>query len=198
MRRALRGAAGVEVAVTGMGQEAAARAAAEWVPRVRAVVVCGVAGGTGGVARAGDVVIGDGLWIAPGVSGPPLAAVPLPGVVRGLVASVATPVDGAEARARLAAAGVVAVETEAGAWAAACSVARVPLAVVRGVLDTPEQPLGMAAGLVAPGEPGPTLRTLAHLGARPAAWPALWNLGRRAAEAERRAAEIAARVARSL
>jgi nucleoside phosphorylase len=181
-----------------MGQ-AAARAAAEgWTPRVRAVVVCGVAGGTGGVARAGDVVVASGLWVGRGVSHLGVLTVEVPGTVAGLVASVAVPVDSAEARAALRAEGVVAVETEAGGWVDACSRAGVPLVVVRGILDTPEQPLGAAAGLVPEGARGPNLATLAPVALRPAEWAALLRLGRTAAVAERRAAEVAVQVARSL
>lgn len=198
MRRALRGAPGVRVVVTGMGQAAAARAAADWVPRVRAVVVCGVAGGTGGAAGAGDVVVASGLCVAPGAGVPGVTPVDVSGAVSGLVASVEAVADTPQARAELRAAGVVAVETEAAAWAAACVSHAVPLAVVRGVLDTPEEPLGAAAGLVAAGGRGPAVTAMASMAARPRDWPGLLRLGRRAADVERRAAEAAVSVARSL
>jgi nucleoside phosphorylase len=197
VRRALGGAAGVRVVVTGMGQAAAAAAAREWVPRVRAVVVCGVCGGTGGVARAGDVVVASGVW-AGGLVLPGVVAVELPGTVPGLVASVEAPVDSVRERAELLRAGVVAVETEAGGWAGACSAAGVPLAVVRGVLDTPEAPLGAAAGVVRAGERGPRVGAVAGLLVRPSAWGDLLRVGRAAGPVERRAAEAAVRAARAL
>jgi hypothetical protein len=181
----------VQVVVTGMGQAAAAAAAADWVPLVSAVVVCGVAGGTGGVARAGDVVVASAVQGGSGGLLPGVCALDLAGAVPGVVASVATPVDGVEERAVLLARGALAVETEAAGWAAACAAAGVPLVVVRGVLDTPEAPLGPAAGLLHDGERRPRLRTLAAALVRPARWPALVRVGRAAAVAERRAAETA-------
>lgn len=191
---------GIEVVVTGMGQAAAAVAAASWVPRVRAVVVCGVAGGTGGAAGAGDVVLasrvvdtsGTELYLSP------LDDVSVPGVLVGPVASVGTPVDDAPGRAALLALGVLAVETEAAAWAAACSVAGVPLLVVRAVLDTPDAPLAAAAHMVTAGESGPRLREVVPVLTRPPAWRSLLRLARAAAEAERGAAAAAVSVASGL
>lgn len=197
MLRALRGDEGVRVVVTGMGQAAAARAAGEWVPRARAVVVCGVAGGTGGAAGAGDVVVASALLVD-GAVGDGLAAVELPGAVVGVVASVRGVVDTPVSRAALRDAGAVAVETEAAAWAEACARLGVPLAVVRGVLDTPEEPLALAADMVRAGDRGPGARGVAAVAVRPATWPAMLRLGRRAAEVERRAAEAAVRVAAEL
>jgi nucleoside phosphorylase len=197
VRRALRGAPGIQVAVTGMGQAAAMRAAAEWAPRARAVVVCGVAGGTGGVAGAGDVVVASGLLVDGVVHGG-LVGPEVPGAVLGVVASQAGVVDTAAARAALRDAGAVAVETEAAAWAQACARLGVPLAVVRGVLDTPEQPLELAAGMVRDGARGPGFRGVGGAVLRPGAWPALVRLGRRAGDVERRVAEAAVRVARGM
>jgi nucleoside phosphorylase len=206
VRRALRGAGGVEVIVTGMGQDAAAAAAAVWVSRVRAVVVCGVAGGCGGDAGAGDVVLASRLVDASGAELPgavdalmaPGGVVSVAGALVGAVASVAAPVDDRVGRAALRARGVLAMETEAAAWAAACAAAGVRLVVVRAVLDTPGAPLGVAAQMVAPGAGGPRMRDVVPVLAQPAAWPALLRLGRAAATAERAAAAAAAAMTRQL
>lgn len=202
MRRALRrrpaDAGGVEVVVTGMGQQAAAAAAARDVPGAAAVVVCGLAGGCGGLAHRGDVVVASRLIDASGTALAGVVPVEVAGVLAGTVASIERPVDAAEDRAVLLAQGAVAVETEAAAWAHACAAAEVPLAVVRGVLDTPEHPLGGAAGLVRPGGRGPALTTLLPVLARPRSWPDLVRLGRSAAPVERRAAAAAVRVAAAL
>jgi nucleoside phosphorylase len=198
VRQALGDAPGVQLAVSGMGQAAARAAAQKWVPLVRAVVVCGVAGGTGGAAGAGDVVVASGLYVGRGVSQEGVFALHVPGTVAGLVASVVSPVDSAAERAELGRAGVVAVETEAAGWAGACRSAGVPLVVVRGVLDTPEAPLGAAAGLVRQGARGTSAATLAPVVVRPGEWRALLRIGRAAAIAEQAAAAVAVRVALSL
>jgi len=198
VRRALGTAPGVLVVVTGMGQAAARTAADEWVPQVRAVVVCGVAGGTGGAAGAGDVVVASGLHLGRGAVPLDVLAPEVPGAVRGLVASADSPVDSAEERAALLVGGVLAVETEAAGWASRCAAQGVPLVVVRGILDTPDAPLGVAATLVREGDRGPRAGALAPVVLRPAEWVALLRVGRAAAVAERRAADVAVRVARSL
>jgi hypothetical protein len=190
----------IEVLVTGIGQEAASIAAASWVPRVRAVVVCGVAGGTGGAAGAGDVILASQVIDAAGtvLYAPALDDMSIPGVLVGPIASVRAPVDDAHGRAALLALGALAIETEAAAWSSACAAAGVPLVVVRAVLDTPSAPLGVAADLVRAGATGPRLGGLAPLLVRPAAWTPLLRLGRAATEAERAAAETAAYLAAQL
>jgi len=198
VRRALGGRAGVEVVVTGMGQAAAARAAAAWMGRVRGVVVCGVAGGVGGAAGAGDVVVASAVLDAAGAPVGPVAAVEVPRVVVGAVASVDSAVDGDGSRAALRALGAVAMETEAAAWVRAGAAAGVPVAVVRCVLDTPEMPLGAAADLVHAGASAPGAGDLARVALRPAAWGSLLRIGRRASTAERRAAEAAIQAAVAL
>jgi 4-hydroxy-3-methylbut-2-en-1-yl diphosphate reductase len=194
VRRALWGRTGVEVAVTGMGPEAAARAAREWVGRVGAVVVCGVAGGCGGVARAGDLVVASRLIDARGQELGPVRAVELPGAVLGTVAAVESPVSDAAGLAELCGLGAVAVETESAGWVGACAAAGIPLAVVRAVLDTPEAPLGAAASLVRPGAAGPSPGEVLRLLGRPGTWPRMVRLGRASARAERLAAQAAIRV----
>jgi len=198
VRLALGNGSGVLVVVTGIGQDAARAAAAEWVPQVRAVVVCGVAGGTGGAAGAGDVVVASGLFAGHGVSLPGVTPLELPGTVFGLVASVDAPVDSASARAALLAEGVVAIEMEAAGWAAVCGPAHTPLIVVRGVLDTPDTPLGAAASLLRPGDRGPGLATIVAMALRPRDWSALRRTQRAATLAEKRTAEVAAGIARGL
>jgi nucleoside phosphorylase len=198
VRRALGFEPGVQVLVSGMGQAAARIAADKWVPLVRAVVVCGVAGGTGGAAGAGDVVVASGLYVGRGESHEGVFALEVPGTVAGLVASVVSAVDSPAERAELRRAGVVAVETEAAGWAGACRSAEVPLIVVRGVLDTPEAPLGMAARMVRQGARGTTLSALAPVAVRPDEWRSLLRVGRTAAVAESAAAAVAVRVALSL
>jgi len=191
-------AADVELVVTGMGRAAAEAAAAQWVSRVRAVVVCGLAGGLGGLALGGDVVVASRLIDGDGVELPGVAGMEVMGALQATVASVDVPLDDAAARAALLALGAAAVETEAAGWAAPCAAAGVPLVVVRAVLDTPARPLGMAVGLVRPGAKGPGLSELGRAAAQPASWPHLLRLGRGAAEAERRAAEVAVRAATAL
>jgi adenosylhomocysteine nucleosidase len=200
VRRALRrrgDIAGIEVLVTGMGQQAAA-AAAGAVPRVSAVVVCGLAGGCGGLAHRGDVVVASRLIDAAGAVLPGVVGVDVIGTMALPVASVDRVVDDPADRAALLALGAEAVETEGAAWACAAARAGVPVAVVRGVLDTPEDPLGIAASLVRPGATAPAVRDTARLVLRPGAWPALLRLGRTAGATERRVAEAAVRVAEAL
>jgi len=198
LRRRPEAAGRVEVVVTGMGLRASASAASEWAPRARAVVVCGVAGGTGGVARRGDVVVASRLVDGAGAELPAVVGAEVAGGMAATVASVGEVRDEPAARAALVALGAAAVETEAAGWAPACAAAGVPLVVIRGVLDTPEQPLGAAAGLVAMGARGPGAAALARLAVRPGAWPALMRLGRQAGEVERAAAEVAVRAAIAL
>lgn len=191
-------AAGVEVVVTGVGQAAAAAAAALWVPRAAAVVVCGVAGGLGGPAGPGDVLVATRLLDASGADAGPVHTVEVVGAIRAAVASVDGPVDDLDGRAALRELGAAAVETEAASWSRVCAPAGVPLVVVRAILDTPAVRLGRLAGLVRPGAAGPRLRDLSALLVRPAAWPALLRVGRLAGPAERRAAEAAVRAAVAL
>jgi nucleoside phosphorylase len=191
-------AAGLEVVVTGMGPDAAAACAAEWAGRVRAVVVCGLAGGLGGAAGRGDVVVASRLLDRAGSDLPGVVGMDVVGALRGVVASVERPVDGVAERAALVAMGAVAVETEAAGWAQACAAAGVPLVIVRGVLDTPAEPLGAAAELVKPGARGPRAADLVGLALRPLAWRSLLRLGRTAGMVERRTAEVALRAAMAL
>ena len=182
-----------------MGQVAAAAAAAMWVRRVSGVVVCGVAGGCGGAAGTGDVVVASGLVDGAGTALPGVAAgVEVPGTICGVIASVAVPVDSAAGRAALLAVGAVAVEMEAAAWAEECSARGVPLVVVRAVLDTPDVPLGALAGMVALGATGPSVAAVAREAARPGRWGELMRMGRIAAGCERLAAQAAVRAAEAL
>jgi adenosylhomocysteine nucleosidase len=208
VRRLARDRPGLRVVVTGMGPAAAGRAAGEVVSRgTRAVVVAGLAGGCAPGLAPGTVVVATRLC---DLAGGPVEAPPSPAAVREAAAAAAPPavagtvatgdgvVDGAADRARLAAAGVLAVETEAAGWAPACRRAGVPLVVVRAVLDTADRPLGAAAGLVASGASAPSPWRLARLALRPRAWPVMARLARAAAPAERRAAAAAVAAATAL
>jgi nucleoside phosphorylase len=191
-----------------MGPAAAQRAAAaELGEEVSAVVVAGVAGGCEPSLAAGTVVVATGLCDLTGraLDAPPAdpavcaavlaAAAP---ALAGTVASGDAVVDDPAARARLAAAGALAIETEAAGWAPACLRAGVGLLVVRAVLDTPARPLGAAAGLVEPGATGPSPRRLLALLRRPTAWRTLARLARIAAHAEARAGAAAVTAALGL
>jgi nucleoside phosphorylase len=186
------------VVVTGVGQVAAATAAAAYAPRAAAVVVCGLAGGLGGPAGPGDVLVASRLLDAAGADAGPVHPVEVVGAIRAAVASVDGLVDDVAGRAALRDLGAAAVETEAAAWSLACAQAGIPLTVVRAILDTPAVRLGPTADLVRPGATGPRLRDLSALLVRPAAWPALLRVGRLAGPAERRAAEAAVRAATAL
>jgi 4-hydroxy-3-methylbut-2-en-1-yl diphosphate reductase len=198
----------MRVLTTGMGCEAAAGAAATALGgRMVAVVVAGVAGGCDPTLAVGTVVVATGLC---DLSGRPLDAPPVDPEVSAAVLAAAAPavagtvasgdavVDDAAGRARLAAAGALAVETEAAGWAPACLRAAVPLVVVRAVLDTPHRPLAAAAGLVRQGATAPSAWRLAWLGSRPAAWTTLAHLARAAPGVEARAAGAAVAAARAL
>jgi adenosylhomocysteine nucleosidase len=205
----LRGEHGVHVVTTGMGPEAAARAAAAGLDgSIAAVVVTGLAGGCDPALTTGTVVLATGLCDLEGtaIDAPPPAPAVRDAVlaaaqpaVAGTVASVAAVVDDPATRDRLAAAGAIAVETEAAAWAAASVAAGIPMVVVRAVLDTPARPLGAAARLVVPGATGASAARLVGLATRPSAWAAVPRLARDAARAEARAATaaVAAAVAMS-
>ena len=183
-----------------MGQDAAARVARSEVGAgPDAVVVAGVAGGCDPALAAGTVVLATSLCDCAGAPlEAPLARPPVAGATLGTVASCDALVDDAGTRTRLAAAGVLAVETEAAGWAAACARTGVPLVVVRAIVDTPEHPLGAAAALVRAGEKGPAARRLARLLVRPAAWGTLARLARQAPRAESRAATAAVAAAVAL
>jgi adenosylhomocysteine nucleosidase len=204
----LRGVSGVRVVTSGLGQEAAARtAAAELARPVGAVVVCGFAGGCDPALVPGTLVVATALCDGDGT---PLDMTPLAAAVRDAVLSAASPsvagpvastsgvVDHPAARARLAAAGVLAVETEAAAWAEACRRAGVPLVVVRAVLDTPERTLGELAGLIAPGGVGPSTWGLLRLVPRRGTLTALERAARGGRVASRHAAAGAAAAAAAL
>jgi nucleoside phosphorylase len=198
VRAVLGDAPGVQVVVSGMGQAAARAAAKKWVPLVRAVVVCGVAGGTGGAAETGDVVVASVVVDGAGAALPGwVTAVDVPGAITGVVASVESPVDSAEERQRLRDAGTLAVETEAAAWVAAGAAHGVSVSVVRVVLDTPQRPLGPLATLVPEGARGASPLRVATLVLRPASWRPLAQTGALAARCERRMAMAVASVCRS-
>lgn len=200
MRRALRaaGVADVGVVVTGMGLEAARVAAQACVPQAGAVVVCGLAGALGSELQVGDVVVATGLVDASGNHIGPVALRGVAGARRGVVASVASPVDGAGERAALRAHGAIAVETEAAGWVPVCASHGAALLVVRAVVDTPAEPLGPAARLIPPGGSRPSWARLAAVAVQPWAWAGLLRLARVAARAERSAARAAVAVARDL
>jgi nucleoside phosphorylase len=191
----------VRVVTTGIGPAAAARAAAaELGEDVTAVVVAGLAGGCDPALATGTVVVATGLCdptgrsldaprLEPAVFAAVLAAAAP--AVAGRVASGEAVVDDPAARARIAATGALAVETEAAGWAPACLRAGVPLLVVRAVLDTPARPLGAAAGLVRQGATTPSAWRLFRLTARPATWGTLAQLARAAPAVEARAAAAA-------
>lgn len=208
MRRRLGGVSGVRVLTTGMGPEAAARAAAAALAGgTTAVVVAGVGGGCDPALAAGTVVVATALCdlggraldapdVAPAVCAAVLAAAAP--AVAGMVASGGAVVDDPAARTRLAAAGALAVETEAAGWAPACLRAGVRLVVVRAVLDTPGRPLGAATGLVRQGATGPAPWRVVRLGTRPASWRTVARLARVAPGIEARAAEAAVAAAAAL
>jgi nucleoside phosphorylase len=198
----------VRVVTTGIGPAAAARAAAaELGEDVTVVVVAGLAGGCDPELVTGTVVVATGLCdpggrcldaprLEPAVFAAVLAAAAP--AVAGTVASGAAVADDPAARARIAATGAIAVETEAAGWAPACLRAGVPLLVVRAVLDTPTRPLGAAASLVRQGATTPSAWRLLQLGARPATWSTLARLARVASGVEGRAAAAAVAAADTL
>lgn len=155
--RAVRsGSPGTRVLRTGMGPDAAARAA-ETVSGNDATAVCvvGVAGATADRLEPGDVVVACEIRGPEGTCRPCLEAAPLVAALRaeglrvvyGPVASADHVVRGGE-RERLAREGVCAVDMES-AWLAPGVGAR-PLGVVRAIVDTPgrelTRPLRTASG----------------------------------------------------
>lgn len=149
--RAIRpGATGVEVVRTGAGPVRAAQAAAAVADAGRpdAVVVAGVAGGLLAGLEPGTIVVADRVLDQDGelvtlidsasVLASQLRSIGLPAVAGGVI-STPKVVDGARARAALAAKGAIAVDTET-AWILAARWP-VPTAVLRVVVDTPEREL---------------------------------------------------------
>jgi hypothetical protein len=146
----------------------------------------------------GDVVVASRVIDGGGCELPGVVGMEVIGALQGVVASVDRPVDDPAERAALLALGAEAVETEAAGWAPLCAAAGVPLVVVRGVLDTPAEPLGVAGELVKPGGRGPRAADVARLVLRPSTWRPLLRLGRTATVVERSTAEVALRAAAML
>jgi putative membrane protein len=189
----------VEVWVTGMGQEAASRAA-HAAPRGSVVLVAGIAGGCapgwelGMVGVATRVLSPAGAW-TPLDSGANRDLL-LGGVGRPCgLASVAAIADGPEQRRELVRLGAELVEMETAAWIESLGPSVV---AVRVVLDTPGQPLGAAGALLVLGGRGPSMVLLTRLLLRhPGALPSLLAVGRRQRLAARALTE-ALRKSRSL
>jgi hypothetical protein len=173
-------AAPLEVWETGLGL-AAAHAAANRAPFDALVLVAGVAGACSDGWRPNEVGVGlkvmlaDGRWVE--LSPDARARLEDAKVARGCsLATVAEAVDTAHERHRLAEQGVDLAEMETAGWTGRNG-ARV--AALRVVLDTPEHPLGVGAGLVRPGRRGPDpLLVLRLLVCRPGAVGELLALGR--------------------
>jgi hypothetical protein len=176
----------IEVWETGLGLEAAARAAsqARFSP---AILVAGVGGATSSGWTIGSVGVGSSVldqesrwWqLDVDVHDRLVAA----GV--GHSASLASrkqATDGAAERADLAAAGVDIVEMETAAWAQSkpTGANRPTLTALRSVVDTPAMPLGVAATLIEPGAASPSpIRIARLLLLRPASLRQLSQLHRR-------------------
>lgn len=140
--------AGAALARTGMGPDRAGR----WLPgtdlaRLQAVVIAGLAGGLAPDARPGEVVVATevrddaGSLVLPGaaVLAGRLADAGHP-VRIGPIVTTSRLIGGAAERAALAAAGAIAVDMESAPVARTLG-ARVPVVVVRIVVDTPTRPL---------------------------------------------------------
>jgi len=140
--------AGAVVARTGMGPDRAAR----WAARTSlagpgGVVIAGVGGGLVTDVRTGDVVVATEVRDATGT-----LALPGAGALAGRLTAaghqvrlgpiITTPhiIGGADERAALAAGGAIAVDMESAPIARAL-VDRVPVAVVRVIVDTPAAPV---------------------------------------------------------
>ncbi|NIH80018.1 4-hydroxy-3-methylbut-2-enyl diphosphate reductase [Amycolatopsis viridis] len=157
---------GLTVLRGGMGPRRAAESAQRLTAAGRPVLVAGVGGALVPQVRPGDLVV------ATEIDGPagrvPLPSAPLLAaalrrhgltVHLGPIASAPSVVDGAD-RARFAARGAIAVDMESAEFAALPG----PLAVVRAIVDTPDQPLW---------RPGTVLRGISGLRSLRAAVPAL-------------------------
>lgn len=148
-RAALRGhVAGAMLARTGMGPDRAAR----WRPGpelagLDGAVIAGLAGGLTPTVRAGDVVVATELRDDAGGLVLPVAELlaerlAASGLVvhLGPVVTTAHLVHDADARDRLAAGGAIAVDMESAVIARAFG-GRIPVGVVRIIVDTPNSPL---------------------------------------------------------
>ncbi|WP_115944819.1 4-hydroxy-3-methylbut-2-enyl diphosphate reductase [Amycolatopsis thermalba] len=168
---------GLVVLRGGMGPRRAPESAQRLAAAGRPVLVAGVGGALVPDVRPGDLVV------ATEIDGPdgrvPLPSAPmLAGALRrlgltvhlGPIASSPSVVDGAE-RARFARNGALAVDMESSEFAALPG----PVAVVRAIVDTPEQPLW---------RPGTVLRGLSGLRSLRAAVPALREWCEAAGEGE--------------
>jgi adenosylhomocysteine nucleosidase len=205
-RRALRPLAGpgVEVWSSGMGAEAAARAAARLLDRPappRALVAAGFCGALDPGLRAGDLVAGERVVDERGgeaIAADPALLAAAPGR-RGTIVSAARLARAPAERARLRALGgpgALAVDMESAALGRAAAAAGVPFLALRAVTDGVRHRLPDLEALVdAAGRPRPAA-LLRHLARRPADVAALVRLGlgaRRAAPALRRGLRALAR-----
>ncbi|TCJ34237.1 4-hydroxy-3-methylbut-2-enyl diphosphate reductase [Parafrankia sp. BMG5.11] len=165
---------GTVIVRTGMGPDKAHRAnRVVRDARPDAVAVVGLAGGLTVETKPGDVVVASEVRLADGtVTGTCPTAPLLAGELRraglrvhvGPVVSVAQVAVGS-ARAELAATGAIAVDMESAALAPGAGTR--PFAVIRVIVDTPDQPLGRI-DLVRRGVAG--LRTINQLGPAIRAW----------------------------
>jgi adenosylhomocysteine nucleosidase len=165
---------GHRLAVTGAGPARADRGARAVLAAWRPALVLGA--GLCGALRAappGTVVVPDLLCDAAGGPARRPLPLPVPGARGGVLVSVPQVVTSREARARAADRwGADWVDQESYAWAAAAEAHGVPFAVVRVVVDGPDDPLPLLAA--------------------PATWPAAFRLPAHALAARRRLGEVVA------
>lgn len=188
----------VRVGQIGVGQDRAARAAAEAVP-ARLYVSCGCAGGLVPGLRAGDIIIGDRVIALDG-AGRQTDQLPVDPVglavwsggrsipVRiGAVASSPMVLSSAAGKAAAGHCGALVVEMESAAVARVARDRGAACAIVKVVLDEAADPIGFPGADAVDAETGEIEvgRALAALAVRPRVWPRAFRLARQQRIAER-------------
>jgi len=189
------GGSEVVAALTGIGMSSGAQCATRILDATSPdhLIVVGIAGGIGGSVAVGDLVVPD--LVVNLDTGESLRPTPLGAqAARGTLASSDALLETPEKARRLEARGIIAIDMETAAIAAACERRGCPWSVFRAISDRADDGTTDAAILgLARADGSPNLPAVARfISTRPHRIPQLVRLGRGAAKATRVAAGAAA------